>query len=426
MFCNNNNALWGIAGLLVLCGAIFSTEVSSQELQKIPITLKASDILSQKLLKGPNYTINETVKSDGFINTYELETRYGPVRVQSTTFLLKRINELLALERMKQLEKTDAFARAAQEAATGPLSTAKDLVVDPIGTAKDIASGIARFIGNIGQAVASDNAHQPNVVKAALGQASNKRAFAYEFGVDPYSSYKPLQDNLDKIAWTATAGSLTVKAAFSAIPGGAGAAVSVTSTSQSLRSLIRDNTPAALTEINRQKLSGMGVPGPVAKVFLNNRYYGPFEQTLLVGELENMPAVKNRGSFVTVAAEATDETVAVFMRATAQFTALYNKSIKPVQSFVEAGGLAFLKTKDGTIVGIFPIDNVAWTDSLARREKELSQAIRKMGAVKGKELWFGGPVDPAARQALETKGWKVVDRFSERFFKEPAGKAVVR
>ncbi len=259
MRCNKKSVLSGIAGLLVLCGAIFSTEVSSQEFRKTPITLKASETLPQGLLKGPNYSIKDTVRSDGLINTYELETKYGPNSVESTVFLLKRLNELKAIDSMEKLQGTDTFAKAAQAAATGPLATAKDLVVDPVGTTKSIGSGIGRFINNVGQAVASDSPDQPSIAKAALGQAASKRAFAYEFKVDPYSSYKPLQESLDKVAWTATAGSLTVKAAFSAIPGGAGAAVSLTGTSDSFRSMVRDNTPAGLIEINRQKLSGMGI-----------------------------------------------------------------------------------------------------------------------------------------------------------------------
>jgi len=408
--------LSGIAAFLILCGAVFVTGASSQELQKVPITLRASDVLPREMLKGPNYSIKETVQSDGLVNTYELETKYGPVRVESTVFLLKRINELRALQRMELLQGTDTFAKAAQAAATGPLSTAKDLVVNPVGTAQDIASGIGRFFGNVGQAITSDNAYQPGIAKAVLGQAANKRGFAYEFRVDPYSSYKPLQDTLDKIAWTATAGSLTVKAAFSAIPGGAGVAVSITSTSESLRSLVRDNTPAALSEINRKKLSRMGVPDPVAKVFLNNKYYDPFEQTLLIGELENMPRVKDRTSFISVAAMANEETVAVYMRATAQLVALYNEKVKPVERCVEASRLVFLKTRDSRMIGVFPIDNVAWTEGLARREKEVSQAVGRMKGLKGKELWFGGAVDPAARVALEARGWKVFDRFNDKLF----------
>jgi hypothetical protein len=372
-------------------------------------------------LKSSNYSIKDTVRSDGLVNTYELETKYGPTSVESTVCLVKRINELHALDAMERLQGTEVFGKAAQAAAMGPLNTAKDAVTDPVGTAKSIGSGIGRFISNVGQAVASDSPDQPGVAKSVLGQASNKRAFAYEFNVDPYSSYKPFQDVLEKVAWTAAAGSLTVKAAFSAIPGGAGAAMSLTSTTESLRSLVRDNPPAALIEINKQKLSGMDISSRTVNAYMNNRYYNPFEQTLLVGELESMSGVRGRDSFISVASAAEEESVALFMRATAQLAALFNKNIGPVESFIEISRLAFIRTKDGRMIGIFPVDNVAWTLNLAEREKEISQEIGKMKEVRGKELWFGGPVDRVAQQALKARGWKVTDRFTEKLFKELAG-----
>ncbi|HOW55630.1 MAG TPA: hypothetical protein PLR60_13385 [Syntrophorhabdaceae bacterium] len=421
MLCNKRATLRGIATLLVLFGAVFSGEASSQELKKTPIILKVSDILPRDFLKGSNYSIKDAVRSDGLVNTYELETKYGPISVESTVCLLKRINELHAIDAMERLQGTEVFGNAAQAAAMGPLNAAKDVVTDPVGTAKSMGSGIGRFISNIGQAVVSNSPYQPGVAKAALGQASNKRAFAHEFKVDPYSSYKPLQDALDKVAWTAAAGSLTVKAAFSAIPGGAGTAVSLTSTTESLRSLVRDNPPAALIEINKQKLSGMGISSGTVNAYMNNRYYNPFEQTLLVGELESMSGVRGRDSFISVALRADEESVALFVRATAQLAALFNKDVRPVERFVEVSRLVFVKTRDGRMIGIFPVDNVAWTANLAEREKEISQEIGKIKGVRGKELWFGGPIDRTARKALEVRGWKVTDRFTEKAFKELAG-----
>jgi hypothetical protein len=422
MFCSKRVALWGIAGLFILCGTVFGAEAAAQELKKAPIQLKASEILPRSLLKGPNYSIKNAVHSDGLINTYELETKYGPSSVESTVCLLKRINELHALDAMDRLQGTEVFGKAAQTAAMGPVGTAKDVVTDPVGTAKGIGTGIGRFVTNVGQAVSSDSPHQPGIAKSALGQSANKRAFAYEFKVDPYSSYKPFQDTLDKVAWTAAAGSLTVKAAFSAIPGGgAGAAASLTSTSETVRSVVRDNPPAALNELNKKKLSGMGISGGTINTFMHNKYYDPFEQTLLVGELESLSGVKGRDAFISVASRIDEESVALFMRATAQFAALFNKTVRPVEGFVEVSRLIFIKTKDGRMIGIFPVDNVAWTANLSEREKGISQEIGKIKGVRGKELWFGGPIDRSARQALEAKGWKVTDRFTEKVFKELAG-----
>jgi hypothetical protein len=409
---------------IVLYGLIAGNIAFSQDFQTAPITLKASEALPQQWLKGPNYTIKETIINDGVVSAYHLDTNYGPVTVESTVLLLKRMNELRAILKMEQLQGTDIFANAAKGAATGPLTTAKGLVEDPAATVSAVGSGIGHFFSRVSDSVTSDDPYKAGAMQSALGQASSKREFAYEFGVDPYSPYPPLQKILDSIAWTAASGSLTVKAAFSAIPGGAGMVVSLTGTADSLRSLVRDKTPSELQAINAQRLSAMGVSDSLAKVFINNFSYDPSEQTLLVGELANMKGVKDRSMFIVAACAAQGETMAVFMRVMAQLMGLYNERRKSVQNFVEADNLPLLQKKDGTVVAVLPLDHLAWTQRFANKEKAVSEAIRKMPRVKGKEMLVVGAVNPSARKALEARGWKVEERFAEALFKEIVAKSM--
>ena len=415
-----------LLALVCVTGMCLPREVLSQELQGLRVILKASEVIPKEWISGPNYTIKETIINDGVANRYELDTKYGPVMVDSTVLLLKRIHELMALNRMDQLQGTDIFLNAAKGAAIAPLSTAKGLVQDPVGTVSAIGSGVGRFFSRVGDAATSgDDPYQPGAAKSVLGQASSKRAFAYEFGVDPYSPYQPLQKALDSIAWTAASGSLTVKAAFAAIPGGAGAAVSLTGTADSLRSLVRDKTPAELQAINAASLLKMGIPDSLAKVFLNNFTYDPQEQTLLVGELANM---KTRGKdlFIVAACSANQESMAVYMRVMAQLIAIYNQKFGTAERFVDIDGLPFLQKTDGTVVGIFPVDYVSWTQRFAQKEMAVSAAIMKMPNVKGKELWIAGAVTPTARKALEAKGWKIEERFGEALLREMVAKGMAK
>jgi hypothetical protein len=380
--------------------------------------------MPKEWLKGPNYTMKETITNDGVVSTYHLDTNYGPVVVESTVLLLKRIHELIALHKMEQLQGTDIFANAAKGAATGPLTTAKGLVEDPAGTVSAVGSGIGKFFGRVSDSMQSDDPYQSSATQSALGQASSKREFAYQFGIDPYSPYPPLQKTLDSITWTAASGSLTVKAAFSAIPGGVGTVVSLTGTADSLRSLIRDKTPAELQAINAGRLSEMGIPDSLAKIFLNNFTYDPQEKTLLVGELANMKSVRDKSVFIVAACSAQQESMAVFMRVMAQLMASYNEKTKAAERFVEAAGLPLLRKKDGTVVGIFPVDRVAWTQRFANKEKAISEAIRKMPGVKGKQLLVVGTMDQTARKALEAKGWKIEERFGEKRLREMVAQAM--
>jgi hypothetical protein len=400
--------------VLVVGVFIFSPQIGAQDFQKTPITLKASDVLPSNLLTGPNYKVKDIVRNDGLINIYELETNYGPLVMESTSLLLIRINELVALQKMEQLKGTDVYTEALKKSATGPLKTAEGLITDPGGTVKGVATGVGRWFTDVGRSITSDDPHQAGALKTAVGHAPAKRQFAFQFGVDPYSSYEPLQNSLDEIAWTAVGGGLTMKAAFSAIPDAAGTVVSMAGGAHGMKSLVRDKSPAELENINATQLKEMGVPQTQAEAFLKNPHINPQEKTLLVGELSSMTNVKNRRIFIRTASLANNESVATFLRVRAQLLAQYEAKTKSVARFVEANGVPFLLTRSGAVVGIFPFDHLAWTEPLARKEIAISDALKKLPEAKSKELWITGTVDPVAREAFESRGWKVEDRVREK------------
>ena len=392
-----------------------------QDFQSPPIILKVSKVIPLQLIKGPNYVIKERVTSDGVESRYDLDTQYGPLTVESTALLMKRINELRALYKMEQLQNNDVFADAAERALTGTFSTAKGLFVDPVVTVSEVGNGIGRFFKKISLGDSSDDPYRTNVLASALGQVAMKRELAYNFGVDPYSSYAPLQETLNSLAWTAVRGSLTVKAAFSAlafIPGGIAAIASLTSTADSLRSLVRDKTPLELHEINARKLSEMGVSDSIVKIFLGNSSYNPSEQTLLVGELASLKSAKDRVMFIIAACYAKNEQMAVSMRAVAQVMSFYNENVEPIRGFLKAGNLPLLEKADGTVVAILPHDYLAWTQRFANMERVVSDTLRRMSGIKEKELLIVGAMEPKTRNILEAKGWKIRERFAEATIQE--------
>ena len=406
-----------LALVLFLSGGVLVSPALSQDFQSTPILLRASAVLPKDLLSGPNYRIKEAVINDGLINIYDLDTHYGLLKVESTPLLLKRINELKGLQRMEALKKTDIYLNAFQQAATAPIKTAEGLITDPVGTASGIVSGIGRFFGGVKAAVTGGSSDQPSALNSLLGQASYKREYAYEFNVDPYSSYEPLQKELNDLSWTATAGGLTVKAAMMAIPGAVGTVVGMAGTAQSLKALVRDKMPAELTKVNTDLLSQMKVPDDVTQAFLANPFFDPWEQTLLVGELWNMANVKDRKIYMETAAAANEEPLAVFLRVRVQLMGHYYQKVGSVDRFADAGGVPLLVTTGGKAVVILPFDYVAWSLAFAQKEQAVSSAIQNMRGITGKELLVTGTVNPVARRALESLGWKVEDNFGQELLK---------
>lgn len=371
-----------------------------------PVTI--TDALPPELLGSKHYEI-KAIDSDGVINTYTLNTQYGPVTVESTPLLMIRAKELDALARMEKLVESDVFKQSLEKSASSPLRGAEALIDAPIQTLQGAAKGIGRWFNDVGRAIVSEDPHQANVAKTALGQATAKRAFAYQFGVDPYSSFKPLQEKLDDIGWAAAGGGLTIKVAFSLIPDVVGTVVTVTGTTEGMRTLVRDSSPAQLEKINREKLDAMKVPASVANVLLKNTAYTPQERTILIGEIDSLKSIRGRHKFLAAAARAEGETKAVFMRYRAQMIADYVQKSKAKGSFVEVDQTVFLKTANGQMVGHFPVDSIGAAPDLAIRLTAFDKAIGKYSGVTGKLMFIGGSTDPVVRKAMEKTGWSVAD-----------------
>ena len=402
--------------------AIFLTSMNGLEqsvaqtetgFEQPPITLQVSKVLPKDMLVGPNYRIKETVTNDGFMNTYMLSTEYGPLKVESTALLTIRIHELKALKQMEKLEETEVFQDALKKSAKAPLRTAKGMVTHPVDTVSGVASGIGHWVSDVGRSIVSDDPHQPGVASTALGYAAAKRHFAYEFGIDPYTRYGPVQERLNEISRVGFAGGLAPKVAFGAVrtvAPAAGLVLTVTSTADTMRQLVRDKSPEELDDINNEKLKAMEVPESVRKAFLKNPDYSPQEATLLVGELDSMKNVAGREKFIALAAQATEESVALFMRLRAQMMAHYYAKVEKSVRIIEVNGTPLLQRKDGVVAALVPLDYVAWTAALWRKESALSESAKKLPGIKGKKLWIEGTVSPMARQNLQSKGWKVKEK----------------
>jgi hypothetical protein len=311
------------------------------------------------------------------------------------------------------MEKTEVFKDALVKSAKGPLTTAKGLVTEPVETVKGVATGIGNWFTDVGRSITSDDPHQPGVLSTAVGYASVQRAFAYDLGVDPYSDYESLQDQLSGIARVAFAGGLTPKLAFAALQKAAptaSMALRVTSTANSMRQLVRDKSPAELEGINDGKLKAMGVPDNIRKEFLRNPAFNPQEETLIVGELDSMQNVEGRGLVIATAAQVTQPSVARQRRLQVEMMSQYVATEKRPARIVVLSGSPFLLTGEGVIVGLFPLEHLAWTPELQRKVDAVQAGLDAMTGIKGKQLWIEGDFTDAARQNLTALGLQLREK----------------
>ena len=380
--------------------------------QSPPLMLKSADFVPAALLTGADYRVAEEVKNDGLVNEYSVKDPAGSAAIESTQALMIYIKERTALENIQKISKSDEFKEAFKKAGLGPYNTAKGLVTEPVDTVKKIGTGIGRWFSDVGTSIVSKDPNQPSVAKTALGQAAAKRMFAYRLDVNPYTANKELQDKLDELAWVSFAGGLTVKAAFAAIPDMPGTVISLSSTSDSMKKKVRDKSPAELHSINKKALLAMGVTPQLADEFLNNYLFDPYDKALIVGALESMQGVQNRSVFIWNCFGVKDRSVALFARQQAECMAAYASAEKSITRMVDIQGKTFLRTGDNSVVGVFPLDYIAWTENLDQKERLFSAAIEKIKGVTGRRLIVYGKVDPRARAVLEQRGWGIAEKKS--------------
>jgi hypothetical protein len=397
---------------MCLCATI----VGANEVFEIPPVFRTSDLLPPDALEGPDHEIYPYVYNDGINNIYELDTTHGPLKAESTALLNIRLNELDALQKLEKAKRTTSYAKALANAAAGPLRLTRDLIIRPVSTVSGVVTGVGSYFRNIGYSIYGSKSEQEGgFVKEAIMFSNAKRMVAGRVGVDPYSSYQPLQERLNSISWAAYAGGITTSVLFMGIPGTTGTAISGTNFGSQMNERILTTAPADLKKLNAKLLEGMGVHKSVSRVFLDHPKYSPTRTTYVVGALELMDSVADRSIFIERASLAQDESVAFYFEQQAELMAGYRENVASVARFVEVGGLPFLQTKEGTIVGVFPCDHIVWTEDVAARAYgNTAKAVKTLYPdATGKELWFEGTVSTMARENLEQMGWKVKEKTSQ-------------
>jgi hypothetical protein len=385
-------------------------------------TLQASKVLPAALRSGAHFRVDDKVTNDGYINTYHLHSKFGTFPAVSTAMLAKRIGEVNALVVMEQVKGTTEFTNALKKAGSGVVGSAKNLVTHPVESLSGAASGLGAVFRSASASLTGPKRSEAEEsrVKDAIGFARMKRDYAYQFGVDVYSDNKVLQERLDDITWAGYGGSMTLSAALAAVPGAAGATVSVVTTNRALNDVFRTTAPADLRRMSGDKLQAMDVHPEIADAYLNNGVFSPREQTLLVHALDEMPGVSNRAAFIRFASATPNRNMAFFRQRQAEMYAGYHKTVAPLSSFVALGALAAARTGTGALVLCVPLDYLVWTEPMAKFMTAANKVIDDAGA-QDKQLWVTGALSAEARKAMASRGWKVQERSEGRLFKWTEG-----
>jgi hypothetical protein len=360
-----------LAILLLIPFSLLGQSGSAPTNTEEPPTLSAKEILNPDFLAGDGFTVQDEVPTSTGRNRYLITSEYGEFEADGNIMLERRINEVAAIRKLKEVSRTDAYKNAVKAAVASPLGVAKDVVTNPVSTITGIPKGLFKFVNRAGQRVKERtngrerSQYEDSNAANLVGFSKAKRMVAIQFGVDPYSNNETLQRELNGIAWATYAGKMTFSVATMPIGGAAGLALTSAGVTNTLNKALVDQSPAELRLRNLNAMLAMGCDRAAANRFNNNTAFSPSVQTAIVMNLQSLNGVANRAAFVDLAgSEATDEGDALFFLGTSRVLAELHAK-KPLARLQQVGRLPVALGKDGRAVVALQWDYAAWTDNAA-------------------------------------------------------------
>jgi hypothetical protein len=77
--------------------------------------------------------------------------------------------------------------------------------------------------------------------------------------------------------------------------------------------------------------------------------------------------------------------------------------------FIMLGGYPFNLTRDGRVVGIMPVDALAWTETTGKALSDAAADAKRLVPNARGEVRISGQATAMARQRLKALGWTVVE-----------------
>lgn len=394
--------------------AVVSAAVATPQSWDKPKDFKASQILTEKEMKGPQHSVDDKVTVEAFYFAFSLTTDFGDLKPVGRDVLKKRIKETTALQALNEVSKTGVFLESAGRSLE---ATGKGLVhvaADPKGTAKGLGAGVKRFGVNLGRKgkraaedVTSDDdddekekksteEQAENVANSVLGVNKSARVWAQKLQVDPYSRNPILQKTLIEIAKIDAAGGLATKIVVP-IPG-------VVSTTSSVGGLVWGKDPEALRKTNEEGLKALGVSEDVSGKFFKNKHFTLTEQTRFVAAVTAVKA-KGLADYVDTAAQADNPREALFFAESAEMLALQHSQAAVEQILTDSR--AMVAASGGRALALLPLDYLAWTEPASKSAAEIAERAKTELGTSGLEMRLTGQASSRARTGLQAIGWSL-------------------
>lgn len=380
-----------------------------------PADRPVAQTLTPDLAASPYHTVRDPIKADGYMLHFNVDSKFGPYEVSGLGALRKLVRELYAIGELDKIKGTEAYAKQVKDSATAPLQFMGKLVTHPVDTMSGVPKGLYKA-GEAGYASVSSPRDPSSDSRTAtlLLQSGKKREYAAKLGVDPYSSNKVLQKELNSLGWAAALGSWTVSVGTMPIGGPAGAAISLTKFGDAVGDYLKVEGPGDLRARNEKRLAEMGISTDLVKRFLDHKAFTPRHDTIITESLAGLGPVRGREVVLEAALKAEDEVDANLYMAIAQILRGYHATVSPLTEIRPLSGLLIAQSQGGAALIAFPLDYGVWRQSGDQLSDQVKTGYTAPGFNGKFEIWVTGTVSPQAKQNFAAKNVTVVENANQR------------
>ncbi len=336
-----------------------------------PVKGSASAIWGERA-QGKTYRIAEDVEIDGVHRKYVLETSAGKFTIVSDALMAVRLHEYAVLEQLNDNTGLGQFIQSFGSSAIAPLRFGGQLIISPIETTKQSAEGIGNFFDSLSTSSENKDSERGSFMGGVLGTDSARRELAAQALIDPYTDFPPLAKRLQELAAARGVGSLSVRGAMMAVPGGAALpslTVNTTRTvmfsassvgaAQGLQEALRTKTAGQIMRDCREKLTALTGDGELVDSLLSNKNYTPADLLVIALALEQT-GVKDADAIIRQSSSAQDRTTAYLNRQQAEMYAGLRRSFA-FDRFLAKDGFVIMVLRDHRHLVALPADQLFWT-----------------------------------------------------------------
>jgi hypothetical protein len=384
--------------------------------------------------RGESFVVRDPVHNDGFMNHYIVDSDYGQLQAYGTPALAKLIQEIGALDQLEEISKSEVFVDSVKKSATGQVDAVKDFADKPVETMKGVPGGLkksfrkykrdakegyetAKDVTGVGdeddeagdgeEDSASTDAKEVAEKTGEAAEAYAKKWFGVgraerqwheKMGTDPYTTNQALRKRIKELSKVDAAASTGMR--FVPIPRIPGA-----SELRALNQMVWSVDPRELREQNIKRLMEAGVEEELLEEFMNNPWFSPSAQTVLLTAIQEMDGVEGRPTLLEMAATVESAEEAQFDLANIVFLSAYHRSIKPLAR-VHPGRVAVAITQEGDMLKVVSVDYAFWQEDLAGAITAFIDSVAGEPAA-SREAWLRGKASTRFQQELRERGWTV-------------------